>query len=290
MASRRSVEPSLRRPSRRLALLAAGAAVAATLAAAAPAADDPWTAAAELRFNAARAGFASQSAPTPADRLGHALALLNVTPKTRTTTAEARRLLTELATADPLSDVGLRARYFLGRIAQVHDYEPNFATAAQHYRGLIDDAPAHPYAQLALVKYVLVRLYTALPADERSRRFAELEALAPLATHPIAVRDYHYAMGVAHLALDGSEERALQHLLRAEAAGIAQARTRATVYTRIAELARRQAQTELAVQFYHKFLAEFPQEGRATLIRERLAALGETAFAHSDGATTTPRP
>jgi tetratricopeptide (TPR) repeat protein len=237
------------------------------------ASSDGWEALADLAFVEAREAFARGDPDDRRTRFGRALAVLNARPKTRETIEAARRDFAWVSGRNPSDDLGIRARYFLGRIAQLHQYDADWEKAARIYARLVEEHPAHPFAQLAAVKLVLVRLYDASPAEDKASRFAELEALAPRITHPLAHMAFHYALGAAHLAVGGSEEAALGHLITAAEAGISQARTRATVYVRIGELARLQGRSEIARAYYRRFLAEFPRESRVSLIRERLTAL-----------------
>lgn len=231
-----------------------------------------WDLVIGLRFNEARQMFEQAPAGTERD-YGLGLTLLNAQPRTRRTLSEARRHFESVVDAEPASDRGIRSRYFLARIAQLHDYEPSWPEAERGFRELWRDHPEHLFAQLGLAKLALIRLYDPAAAGEVGTRYAELADMGRALTHPPAVRDFHYFMGIACLSLGLSEEAALQHLLQAESVGIVQARTRASLYVRIGELARRAGRQELAATYYGRFLREFPRELRTTVIRERLAAM-----------------
>lgn len=237
------------------------------------AAEAGWEALADLAFVEAREAFARGDGDDRRARLGRGLAALNAKPKTRETVEAARRDFAGVAERNPSDDLGIRARYFLGRIAQLHQYDPDWEEAGRIYERLYREHPNHPYAQLAAAKLILVRVYDSSPHEEKLRRLDELGPLAPGITHPVAYLAFHYTLGAAHLAVGGSEQAALDHLVKAAEAGITQARTRATVYVRIGELARIQGREETAREYYGRFLAEFPRESRVSLIRTRLAGL-----------------
>lgn len=238
---------------------------------------DPFLQAASLHYRESLVAFRQRAegpAGTPRDRFGYALALLNAQPRTSGSVEKARDLFSAIA-ADPASDrdLAIQARYFLGRIFQIHQVEPDFAAAAQVYRALATEFPGHPVAQTAVVRLALVLIYDPFDKTEKGVRFSELETYAPILEHRAARRDYHYVMGVGYLSMDLSKERALHHLVEADRAGIIQARTRASVLVRIGELARILERPELARQNYRRFLNEFPRDARHQLIRDRLASV-----------------
>lgn len=244
--------------------------------AAEPAAEepDPWQQAAELNYAAAHAAFARQAADgSPVARLGEALTLLNLAPKTRDRIVRAEALFTALSLPDIDVEVRVAARYFLGRMAQVHRYEPDWVLAANHFKGLWQDHPHHTLAQLGVVKLALVWLYEVVDPAVRRERFVELEAIASALTYVPAQRDLHYVMGVAYLNFEGDPRDALRHFLACEAVGARQGRTLSYLYLRIAELALRTDQPELARRYYTHFTTSFPTDFRVNFARARLALL-----------------
>lgn len=241
-------------------------------AAALHAADSPWDELRQLHFNDARTAFAASADSDPWAVFGEALAHLNAQPKTRGHIEEARRLFTTLAdSAD--TDLSIRARYFLGRIAQVHAYEPDPAAADRIYTDLLAAHPTHPFAQLAASKLALLRLYDPHATTPVATRFAELERYGAALTDKSARRDFHYVMGVAALFFKLPDERALDHLLASADAGMINDQNRANVYIRIAEIARRLGQRDVALRHYRLFLEAAPREVRTRYAAERVAEL-----------------
>jgi hypothetical protein len=141
---------------RRRALLALGLlALPVTL----PAADDPALAWRDVSLGLVPAAAPVFTAASAEARYGEAITLLLRQPKTAGNLDRAVTLLTALAETSPATELGLAARYNLGRIAQVHRPTPDPELARQHYDTLIATAPAHPFAQQAFVKLALLDLY-----------------------------------------------------------------------------------------------------------------------------------
>lgn len=239
---------------------------------------DPWRQAAELEYAAAHATFAHRAeAGSASARLGQALTLLNLAPKTRDSIARAEAMLSALSEPEIDPAVRVTARYFLGRVAQVHRYEPDWELAAARFHDLWQDHPQSPLAQMGVVKLALLWLYEVVDTAERRERFARLEAIGPMLTHEPARRDFHYVMGVAYLNHAGDPRDALRHFLACETVGVRQRRTLSYLYLRIAELARMTDQPELARRYYTRFTTHFPYDSRVNLARARLATLATGA-------------
>jgi tetratricopeptide (TPR) repeat protein len=219
--------------------------------------DAAWRDAARLLVDDAHRQFVARG-----DRLGEAIALLNVQPKTSGNIERAAELLDRLRGAD---EIGIAATYYLARLEQIHRFRPNPQRALALYAELFRQHPHHPLAQSGVVKAALMRLYGG-DAD-----FAEIEASGRQLTIPEAVRDFHLALADAAGRLNLPAEKQLEHLLVVERVGVAKRKTAADLYVRIAELARESGRAELARQFYGKFLAEFPNDQRVRLVKERLA-------------------
>lgn len=193
--------------------------------------------------------------------LGRAVTLLNVPPVTPGNLERAARWLESLRGDD---EVGIAATYFLARLEQVHRMPPNPERALRLYEELYHRHPQHPLAQMGWVKAAIWRVY------EPGTDFAALERSGEGLTDPQAVRDFHLAMADAAGRLRLPAEKQLEHLLAVDRVGVAKRKTAGDVWVRIAELAREAGQMELAREYARRFLAEFPNDQRAHLVRERL--------------------
>jgi len=237
-----------------------------------------WTWIVEQRHAEARDAFTAQinagGEAAREGRLGLAVALLGLQPKSQGNVNRARELLTPLAESGTVDDLTLQARYFLARIAQLHDREPDLDLARRHYRHLFTEHPQAPLAQVAAVKYVLLSVNAVVEASVMRNALAELESLAPLFTYAPARRDYHALMAIAYLRHAPDELVAARaHSLAAEEAGYADAERRVSNLLRIAELSRVLGDAATARLYYERFLASASRDTRVLLVRERLAAL-----------------
>jgi TolA-binding protein len=241
-----------------------------------------WRWVAEQRYAEARAAFepavTAGGAGAREARLGLAVALLGVQPKTQGNVSRAREVLAPLAGEESADEWALQARYFLGRIAELHEREPDLALARRFYRGLFEEHPGAPIAQAAAVKYVLLALNAVEPPATKRATIARMETLSALFVEPSARRDYHVVMAYGYLRHAPEElASARRHALAAEAAGFTDAERRRSNLLRIAELSRALDDTATARAYYEQFLAEAARDTRALLVRERLAALPPSA-------------
>ncbi len=234
----------------------------------------PWDQTALGLFQDAHRAFAALPASDREARFGEAVTLINLQPKTDGNLDGAAELLTEVAATDATDDLGISARYFLARIAQVHRFEPDIPTALVYYRELSTLDSSHPLAQRAVVQLALIDLFVPdLPPVDLRARYDALQVRGRSLTDPAARRDFHLVMGTVALRFDLGEDLALDHLLAADAAGVVRAGTRRDNFIRIAELARRLHRNELAATYYTRFLEDFPRDIRRLTISERLAAI-----------------
>lgn len=228
------------------------------------AADEPlattWLKAARMLPAEAYREFAA----APASRevlLGRAVTLLNVPPVAPGNLERAATWLESLRGDD---EVGIAATYFLARLEQVHRMPPNPERALALYEELYRRHPQHALAQMGWVKAAIGRVY------EPGVDFAAIERSGEGLTDPQAVRDFHLALADAAGRLRLPAEKQLEHLLAVDRVGMARRKTSGDVWVRIAELARETGRRELAREYARRFLAEFPNDQRAHLVRERL--------------------
>lgn len=244
--------------------------------AAAPAPDAPtparaWRAAAESLFPEAQRDFETLDGAEA--ELGDALLLLVRQPKTVANVDLAVSKLLLLVEREPMDEIVCIARYYLGRIEQVHRATPSPDAARGHYRKLIADAPGNFFAECAAIKLALIDLYEVLPAAEHRARFDACRSIAPSLVHSPARRDLALLLADVALQFGYGEDVALEELLQADRLGITRPSEQANVWIRIAELARLTGREEIAGDHYRRFLATFGRDSRRTLVEERLASL-----------------
>lgn len=272
MPSRRLSCSHVRRGAgRRLACALGLTVVALTRLGAEPMGNAAWQDLREWRFTEAARSF-EQAADEPASRLGHAVALLNLQPRTADGLARAERELVALAEdASVGTDLTVVARYLLARVAEVHAFAPDPARAVDLYRGLLASHPQHPLAQSAAAKVATLRLYRL--GSEPLSTLAALEPMGQQLTEAGARRDFHLVLGRSYLFFGGERRRALGHLEAALAAGVVTPTVRADLLVQIGELARELNQPATARRAWNEFLATFQRDPRADLVRQHLEAL-----------------
>jgi tetratricopeptide (TPR) repeat protein len=242
---------------------------------------DGWEALALARANEARRIFAG--VPRGADpaaraaRLGEAVALLNVQPRSERNLERARLLLRSLASGS-IDDIAIAARYHLARIDHVHSLRPNLDAAEASYRALLADHPGHPLAEQAAPKLALLVVYRSSDPDLVEGRLRELEALADRLVDRSAARDTRLLLAQAALRLQGNHARAVT-LLRPvlEQSTISRANRWAEAWLIFAESSAALGHAADAARGYREFLLKLPRDARAAEVTRRFAALGTDA-------------
>ncbi len=236
-----------------------------------------WQALAEYRPEQALQIFdaaAADPATTRAARFGRGITLLAKQPVDAAQLTEARGIFEELAGSGS-DEPAQGARFFLARMAQHHQPQPDEALAAKHFRQLIAEYPGSTWAQAALSRLALLEIYalnrTAPPAD----RVAEAEKLLARARDPRGESDLRCALAEAIFYYHLPAGRALPHLLVIERLKQVDAVTRADVLVQIAEVSVLAGDKAQAKVFYAKLLAEFPRDQRHYMVQQKLKALQE---------------
>lgn len=230
-----------------------------------------WRDASLSLFKEAHGAFAAAAGREA--RLGHAITLLAQQPRTAGNVDAAAEALEALIAESPADETAIVARFYLGRLEQLHRTPENPGAAVAHFKRLIAEHPGSPWAEQAAVKVALIELHEAISAAERLRRFEHHRQIAPaLATAP-ARRDLHLLLADVALRFDLGEALALDELLAADRAGIVRTTAQAQIWVQIGELARRTGRDEVAREHYRKFLAAFERDNRRGMILEHLAAL-----------------
>ncbi len=198
---------------------------------------------------------------------------LNIQPKTESNLDQAVHLLESVRSANPEDDLGIASLYFIGRIAQIHRSQPDYAKSESIFQELTQKYPTHVLAQQAMVKLTTQRIYTAKNRDELAIRLHEAEKFSPLITSRAASTSYHTIMADAYLRFTKETSQAMRHFQLADASGITNQQQRSNTLVQIAEIARTLNQPSVAISYYEKFLLEFPRDRRTFMIKESLADL-----------------
>jgi tetratricopeptide (TPR) repeat protein len=222
----------------------------------------------------------SLNAPDPAEaraaRFGRAVALLDRQPVSAGQIDEARGIFRALA-GSGVDDPAQGARFFLGRIAQHHQQQPDGAEAARQYRQLIAEHENSIWAQTALSRLALLQIYELDPQLPPAARIARAEKLLAYARTPSAESEIHLVVANAMFFYRLPAAGALPHLLAVERLGRVEWTVRSEVLVQIAELSRLAGEKAQAVRYYRMFLKENPRDPRGYIIRERIAGLEKPA-------------
>lgn len=255
-------------------LLASGFAAATLLGP--PAAADPRSTALEAAAVGLLSSAATELAAAPASRermLFEAVLLLQTPPLTDAQLDRAGQMLRSVA-QHHADEPALAARYYEGRLAQVHRREPRFDAARAAYRALWAEHPGSLWAQRALVQLLIVDLYGGDDFPDEAT-LAKFETAGERLTLAEARRDFHLVFADYHLAAarPARPADALRHLLAAEMAGSLSRQQQADTWMRIARVSEALGQPAQALTYYRRFTASVLRDNRLTLVRERIAAL-----------------
>lgn len=242
----------------------------------------PWDDMTSGLFNESHAEFVKeQKHAKPEDlrtlRFGEATSLLNVQPRTESNIDKAYGIFEEIIRANPADDLALEARYMQGRIDQVQRPTPDLAKAEATFADLAANQSTHLVGQRALVKLALIRLYAPVDAAERRRRYDELSIAATKVTDPGVTVQINLLLGEVARRVNYGTAEELKHYLAAEKAGVVKRRLLGDVYIRIADLARLEGKNDIAIDYYTRFLEQFPRTDRRTTVENLLAALKKSS-------------
>lgn len=236
-----------------------------------------WNAQGEFSFNEAQGFFKSASGLSGAAererKLGEAVALLNVQPRTQGNIARASTVLQEVVDAGTPDKAESFARFYLARIAEIHQTPADLAKARAIYLELLKSGPTVPIAEYGASKIVLIDLYDNITPEEFERRMTELEKLEPFLKTAQGRREFHANIGIACAELGGPNDRLLKHLIAADEEGFTQWQTESIVWLLIADAAEKSGDKELARKYYQKFSEKYKRDNRFYAVMEKLKRL-----------------
>lgn len=211
-------------------------------------------------------------------RLGAALALLGVQPRTEARVHEARGIFDALRAADSNDETGIAATYQITRIDQLFAQPANPAAAIDTYRALLATHPGNAIAERASPKLALLLLYADVADAAWEERVTEITTLLPSLQSRAAQRDTRLVLADALLRLRGDHARALPLLeyclerdLVVRPPGIANALLTA------AECARVTGRKAEAAAYYQRYVREFPREPSVSEAARRAERLEKEA-------------
>jgi len=206
-------------------------------------------------------------------RLGLAMAQFNRPPVTSSSLDDACRQFEELAGGD--DDTGHAARYFLGRLQQLHPMAPDPAAAARTYERLVATGADDRWCRLALVKLAVLRL-TILPSPNGLP--AQLLAAEPLLSRtadPVTRRDLHLVLSEVRMHHQLYDATTLGHLQAALNEPTLPADMRADLLIQTAQISLKLGDLATARARYERLLREFPKDRRHYTVKQALAHLGK---------------
>lgn len=260
-----------------LAALGAGLLLAAPVWAAEPAGNPPlaaaWQALSIGFYDDAGEQFARAGSGREA-QLGAAITLINRPPVTPSSLTEAQRRFTDLSRND--DETGRAARYFLGRMQQLHPFAPDPAAAASEYEALVATGADDTWCRLALIKIVILRL-TVLPSPGNlAARLAAVEPSLARTHDPLTRRDLHLVIAEARLSHKIYDAITLDHLRSALAVTAPMDALRVDLLVQIGRLASLLGDRATARAHYELFLKDYPKERRCYTVSAALAHLDGT--------------
>ncbi len=236
-----------------------------------------WELLAAYRPEAALAQFRSAAGGVSrSGQFGEAMALLAQPLPVPDRVTRGRALLEGVAAGHD-NDLALAARFYLARVATLQAEPSDPRAAATGFERLIAEHPDSRWAQAAVPRLAILRLYTAAGPADPAARIAEAERLVPAARLPSTSAGLHLVIADAVTYYRLPDAGALPHLLEAEQTGVLDVVTRADVLVQIGELARLGGDRALAERFYRTFLREYPRDSRQFPVRRQLAALAPAA-------------
>ncbi|MDB6126143.1 MAG: hypothetical protein JWM35_39 [Verrucomicrobia bacterium] len=258
----------MKRPTRRtISILGATLLVAGLVRGADPKLSKAWQALSTGLYADAGSEFA-RAAHTREARLGEAINLVNQPPVTPSSLDDARDRLTALSAGD--DETAHAARYFLGRLQQLHPNSPDPVAAAHEYEALVATNADDTWCRLALIKLAILRLTVLAPPGDSAIRFTDTERLLTRTRDVLTLRDLHLVIAEARLNHRVYDEATLDHLRAALAITPANDALRVDLLVQIGRLASKLGDRETARTHYAQFLKDYPKERRCYTVQSAL--------------------
>jgi hypothetical protein len=235
--------------------------------------EEAWRLGAQGRFTEATAALSGVAPKEEEARFTQALLLFNRQPRTDSDLAAAIGLLSALSRDGATPALRARSLYFWARAETMRTREESPAPAVRLYEQLWREYPAQSYGQRALVHLLLFALYADEPWEAVLAHAARIERQAEGLTDPVVRSQFHQVAARGYLHLGKAEARALEHLLKVSALGVARREAAGDLHVSIGQLAAELGRSALAREHYRAFLQEFPNDPRVYTVKALLAAL-----------------
>lgn len=219
------------------------------------------------RLHAPHAGSGREGA------FAEAVVIMDSQPVTDARLQGVMQRLADLAQGD--DEIAQASSYLIGRLFQVHFFEPDYVRAAHQYELLADKHPDGYWAQLGLVKLALLVVYLLPEPAEPAARIKAAEELLPRVKVPELQRDLHIVIGRAGLFHGRPVTEVLAHLLAADQIGGLLGIPRADLQLQIAELSRRAGGFDRAEVYFRRFIEENDVDTRVYAVRMKLQEMAE---------------
>jgi len=224
------------------------------------------------RENFERAAPNRDPAPAREAQFARGVSLLVTPPVSAAQLDEARRIFAALAEGGA-DDAAFGSRYFLARVAEYYQEQPDPEEAVRQFRQLLAAGRDSIWAQTALTRLAILQIYAVDLGQTPGARIAGAEQLRAAARGAPAESDLDLVLADAIFFYRLPAAGALPRLLAAERLGQLDGPTRADVLVQIAEVSSLEGDIAQARVFYGKFLGEFPSDQRRYMVGQKLAAL-----------------
>ncbi len=206
-------------------------------------------------------------------QLGLVIAQINRPPVTPSSLANAQRGIAALAEGS--DTVAHAARYFLGRLQQIHPISPDAVAAEREYERLVSTGADDAWCRLALVKLTILRLTVRAASGDVPTRLAAVEPLLTRTADPGTLHDLHLVIAEARLNHEVYDATTLGHLTAALAGTRESDTMRADLLIQVGRLATLLGDHAVARENFERFLHDYPKERRHYAVSMALAHLGE---------------
>jgi len=209
---------------------------------------------------------------------GKAVAAQHRTPPTPEWINEAVQLYEQIAGKDRNDAFAARGRISLGRIAELRDYagdEVDLAGARAHYVEAIDRWPDSETADEAALWLAGTFIQDTADLDAVRRGVAMLEEWLKRRPDNAYAATMHIYLAETYFQTLKNDRRVIECYLNADRLGIPGRSNAGVIYWRLAAIAERTDEIDIAIRYYQKIVIVTPTSGRAyesQMALKRLAA------------------
>ena len=262
-----------------------------------------WQKTAIFLFQEANKNFAKAAAKQTGEearenRLGEAVTLLALQPRTQGNITKAQTIFEELISQNPKDGIGFAARLHLGRLFQVHATPTDPEKARAIYSELVADGAGDPLAELAAYRLVNIELYSADSPEAMNAAARKLAPLGETLKTPVGRREFYGSLAAALYRFHGDKRLAMEYFIIAKDQGISVQQFDSGLLIVIGSLAEELGETEIAKKYYTLFVNDYKRDARRHAVIQKLKQLGVSVGPDSDSplspeanpaAATTPQ-